>query len=241
MKFAILGYGKMGKMVEQLLKEDHQEIVAVIDNEEDWQRKLGDFRTADVAIDFSMPSVAVANMLKAFENRVPVVVGTTGWMEQLGYVTDACEQLHGSLVYGSNFSIGANLFMQINRALAAMMNEEKQYSAAMEETHHATKKDAPSGTAIRLAVDLLKEVERLDHWELSDGPLDDPMALPIKANRVGTVPGVHKITWRSADDDIEIVHTAHSRQGFARGAIRAAHWLVSHPGIYDFQTIALNI
>lgn len=241
MKFAILGYGKMGKMVEQLLKDDHQEVVATIDNEEEWGSRLDAFKTADVAIDFSMPSVAVSNMLKAFENQIPIVVGTTGWLEQLGYVSDACKQFGGSLVYGSNFSVGANLFMHLNKVLAEVMNHQEQYAAFMEETHHVTKKDAPSGTAIRLAKDLIACVQRLDHWELSEQPLEDPMALPIKANRIGTVPGIHKITWHCEDDDIEITHTAHSRQGFARGAIRAAHWLVEHPGIYDFQDIAMDI
>lgn len=241
MKFAIIGYGKMGKMVEQLLKEEHHEVVAIIDNENDWTSKLPDFKNADVAIDFSMPAVAVANMLKSFENHIPIVVGTTGWMEQLGYVSEACQQLQGSLVYGSNFSIGANLFMQLNKVLATIMNGEKQYKASLEETHHATKKDAPSGTAIRLAMDLLQNVDRLDHWELTENNLDDPMALPIKALRIGSVPGIHKILWQSHDDEIEIIHNAHNRKGFARGAIRAAQWLVNNPGIYDFQTIALSI
>ncbi len=241
MKFAILGYGKMGKMVEQLLKQDQQEIVSIIDNEEDWENQISNFRAADVAIDFSMPSVAVANMLKAFENKVPIVVGTTGWLEQLGYVTESCQQLGGSLIYGSNFSIGANLFMQLNKTLSTLMNEQEQYAVSMEETHHATKKDAPSGTAIRLAKDILECVNRLDHWELADGPIQDTMALPIKANRIGTVPGIHQIVWHSEDDDIEITHTAHSRQGFARGAIRAAIWLHEHPGVYEFQKISLLV
>lgn len=241
MKFAILGYGKMGKMVEQLLKDDHHEIVAIIDNEDDWQQKLSEFQTADVAIDFSMPQVAVDNMLKAFKSQVPVVVGTTGWLEGLDDVTNACKQYDGSLIYGSNFSIGANLFMQLNKELAKLMNVQPQYDASMEETHHVTKKDAPSGTAIRLATDLLAQVERLDHWTLTDQPLNESMTLPVTAHRIGTVPGTHSITWHCDDDDIVITHQAHSRQGFARGAIRAACWLVKHPGIYDFQNIALTI
>ncbi len=241
MKFAILGYGKMGKMVEQLLKEDHEEIVAIIDNDQDWQQQWDRFQTADVAIDFSMPDVAVANMLKAFKAGVPVVVGTTGWQEQLGYVRDCCSQLNGSLVFGSNFSIGANLFMRINKMLAALMDRQPQYAPSLEEVHHIHKKDAPSGTAITLAKDLISEVDRIDHWELTDTPLDDKMALPVTARREGEVPGIHTITWHSDDDDIQITHNAHNRKGFARGAIRAARWLTTHPGIYDFPDIVLSL
>ncbi len=229
-------------MVEQLLLDDQEEIVSIIDCDSDWQQQTDQFKTVDVAIDFSMPSVAVANMLKAFSMHVPIVVGTTGWIEQLGYVSDICEQMHGSLVYGSNFSVGANLFMQLNKTLAEYMNHQPHYSVAMEETHHQTKKDAPSGTAIRLAMDLLKCVSRYDHWELvTEEPERDPMSVPIKAHRVGQVPGTHSVKWYSSDDDIEIIHTAHSRRGFARGAIQAAYWLVKHPGIYNFEDIACSI
>jgi len=241
MKVAILGYGKMGKMIEELLLVDQQTVVATIDNEEEWQTKMEAFKTADVAIDFSMPTVAVANMLKCFENKVPVVVGTTGWLEQLGYICDACRQFSGSLVYGANFSIGANLFMQLNKMLADMMNRQGQYAASMDETHHTTKKDAPSGTAVRLAKDIIAQVDRLDHWELAEGTISDPMALPITAHRVGTVPGIHTITWHSEEDDIVITHNAHSRRGFAMGAVQAAKWLVKNPGIHDFQHIALDL
>lgn len=241
MKYAILGYGKMGKMVEQLLLDDKEEIVAVIDNEADWQAQWEEFKGADVAIDFSMPSVAVANMLKAFQAHVPIVVGTTGWSEQLGYVCDCCRQLGGSLVYGSNFSIGANLFMRINKMLAALMDRQPQYAPSMEEVHHIHKKDAPSGTAITLAKDLIGEVDRIDHWELAEAPLDDKMALPIVARREGEVAGIHTVTWHSDDDDIAITHNAHNRKGFARGAIRAARWLTTHPGIHDFPDIVLAL
>lgn len=240
MKFAILGYGKMGKQVEELLKKDQQEIVAIIDNEDDWQNKIEDFKKADVAIDFSMPTVAIANIMKAFQNHVPIVVGTTGWLEQLGYVQETCKELNGSMVYGSNFSIGANLFMEINRRLSVLMNKQSQYSPAMEETHHVTKKDAPSGTAIRLAKDILANVDRLDHWELTEQS-DDTSKLPIKANRIGNEPGTHTIVWHSEEDDIEITHQAHNRQGFARGAIQAAVWLTAHSGFFEFQDIVLQL
>lgn len=241
MKFAILGYGKMGHQVEEILLREGHEIVAIIDNEEDWTQKMADFEAADVAIDFSMPSVAVQNMFNAFKHHVPIVVGTTGWLDRFEEVRRVCEEHGGSLVYGSNFSIGANLFMQLNKELARMMETQVQYSASLEETHHTAKKDAPSGTAIRLAEDLLRIVSRLSSWQLTDGsaPADD--VLPVKANRVGNVPGTHTIQWHSEEDDITITHTAHSRKGFALGAVKAALWLTRHSGIYDFQRIALEL
>lgn len=241
MKFALLGYGKMGKQIETMLLQNNQEIVATIDNEQDWHDKLSLFMTADVAIDFSMPSVAVANMQRAFESHIPIVVGTTGWYDKLNDIRVFCEKHNGSLVYGSNFSIGANLFMQLNNNLAAYMNQQPQYDVRIEETHHETKKDAPSGTAIHLAEDILRIVQRLNQWQLTDEASANESVIPVKANRIGTVPGIHKITWHSEEDDIEIIHTAHSRRGFAAGAIKAAEWLTKNPGIYEFQKIALHL
>lgn len=240
MKFAILGYGKMGHQVEEILLHEGHEIVAIIDNEDDWMQKMEDFDTADVAIDFSMPSVAVRNMYNAFEHHVPVVVGTTGWLDRFEEVRRVCEEHDGSLVYGSNFSIGANLFMQLNKDLSELMDNQPQYAAFLEETHHTEKKDAPSGTAIRLAEDMLQIVSRYNCWQLTDEPAD-PGVLPVQAHRVGTVPGIHTMRWHSDEDDIIITHTAHSRRGFAAGAIKAALWLTRHPGIYDFQSIALEL
>lgn len=229
----------MGRQVEELLLQDEHEVVAVIDNEEEWQLKIAAFRTAEVAIDFSMPSVAVPNMYRAFENHIPVVVGTTGWFDRLDEVRARCAECGGSLVYGSNFSVGANLFMQLNKDLAQLMQNQPQYAASLEETHHVQKKDAPSGTAIRLAEDVLKIVNRLQCWQLTDTPADG--VLPVQAHRVGTVPGIHTLRWHSEEDDILITHTAHSRRGFAIGAIKAALWLTRHPGMYDFQSIALTM
>ena len=231
----------MGHQVEEILLRDGHEIVAIIDNEDDWMQKMADFETADVAIDFSMPSVAVRNMFNAFEHHVPIVVGTTGWLDRFEEVRCACEEHGGSLVYGSNFSIGANLFMQLNKDLARMMELQPQYRAEIEETHHTAKKDAPSGTAIRLAEDLLQIVSRFNCWLLANNITLTHDVLPIKAYRVGNVPGTHTIQWHSEEDDITITHTAHSRKGFALGAVKAALWLTQHPGIYDFQHIALDL
>ena len=240
MKFAILGYGKMGKLVEELLLQDKHEISVVIDNEDDWKQKMEAFRKSDVAIDFSMPSVVVANMFRAFENHIPIVVGTTGWLDHYDEVREYCERHCASLVYGSNFSIGANLFMQLNKDLAMLMEPQSQYTAWVEETHHTEKKDAPSGTAIRLAEDLLQLVKRYSLWELTGSSAADDV-LPIQAHREGTVPGIHTIHWDSPEDEITITHTAHNRKGFARGAIKAAIWLTRHSGIFDFQRIALEL
>ncbi|MBQ6071786.1 MAG: 4-hydroxy-tetrahydrodipicolinate reductase [Bacteroidales bacterium] len=241
MKFALLGYGKMGRQIEALLRRDGHEIVAIIDNEAEWSARWPAFLTADVAIDFSMPSVAVRNMSRCFENHVPVVVGTTGWQEHLPEVEALCREHGGSLVYGSNFSVGANIFMQLNRQLAAWMDKEPQYEAGIEETHHVTKKDAPSGTAVTLAKGLLSEVSRYQRWQLADGTPVPEDAIPVMAHREGSVTGIHQVRWHSEEDDIVIIHQAHSRQGFALGAVKAAVWLKGHPGVYDFADIAMNL
>lgn len=231
----------MGRQIEALLRRDGHEIVAIIDNEEEWSARWPAFLTADVAIDFSMPSVAVRNMSRCFENHVPVVVGTTGWQEHLPEVEALCREHGGSLVYGSNFSVGANIFMQLNRQLAAWMDKEPQYEAGIEETHHVTKKDAPSGTAVTLAKGLLSEVSRYQRWQLADGTPVPEDAIPVMAHREGSVTGIHQVRWHSEEDDIVIIHQAHSRQGFALGAVKAAVWLKGHPGVYDFADIAMNL
>ena len=224
----------MGHMVEKVLQERQHEIVAVIDNEEDWQRLDGEFRKAEVAIDFSEPSAAVPNMLRAFEAKVPIVVGTTGWLDQLDEISAKCTTAGGKLVYSANFSVGVNIFFRINQLLAQLMNAQDRYHVTMEETHHIHKKDAPSGTAIHLAQDIIKEVNALKEWKLT--PCDPTNVVPITAIREGEVPGTHTIVWNSPEDDIEIRHTAHGREGFARGAVYAAEWIVNQSaGVYPFE------
>ena len=225
----------MGHIVEKVLLERRHEIVAVIDNEEDWKRYDSDFRKAEVAIDFSEPGVAVPNILRAFEAHVPIVVGTTGWHDQLEEIKAKCVAADGKLVYSANFSIGVNIFFKINKMLAQMMNAQDRYHVTMEETHHIHKKDAPSGTAIHLAQDILHEVDALKEWQLTPCDANDNV-LPITAVREGEIPGTHKIVWSSPEDTIEITHTAHGREGFALGAVRAAEWLVLQPaGVYPFE------
>lgn len=240
MKVAILGYGKMGHIVEKVLQERRHEIVAVIDNEADWQRLGREFRSAEVAIDFSEPSTAVPNMLRAFEAKVPMVVGTTGWLDHLDEMSSKCVAAGGKLVYSANFSIGVNIFFKINKLLAQLMNTQDRYSVTMEETHHIHKKDAPSGTAIHLAQDIIKEVNALKDWKLT--PCDHTNVVPITAIREGEVPGTHKIVWDSPEDTIEITHTAHGREGFARGAVHAAEWLIHQPsGVYPFAEMMNDV
>lgn len=225
----------MGHIVERVLRERNHEVVAVIDNLDDWQTHAEDFRKAEVAIDFSEPSAAVPNMLRAFEAKVPIVVGTTGWLDRLEEIRQACAAHEGRLVYGSNFSIGVNIFFKVNQFLAKLMDSQPRYTAAVEETHHIHKKDAPSGTAIHIAQDILSEVKALQEWKLT--PCDHTrVVLPVTAIREDEVPGTHVVTWESPEDTIEIRHTAHSREGFAIGAVHAAEWLVSQPaGVYPFE------
>lgn len=237
MKVAILGYGKMGHMVEKVLVERGHEVVTIIDNEENWKSNVEAFARAEVAIDFSEPKAALPNMVRAFDMHVPMVVGTTGWLDRLEEVRKRCMDANGKLVYSANFSIGVNIFFKINKMLAQLMNSQDRYRVSMEETHHIHKKDAPSGTAIHLAQDIIHEVDALKEWQLT--PCDNTrVVLPITAIREGEVPGTHKIVWSSPEDTIEITHTAHGREGFALGAVLAAEWLVLQPsGVYPFENV----
>ena len=230
----------MGHMVEKVLQERRHEIVAIIDNEEDWKTNFDAFSNAEVAIDFSEPAAAVPNMVKTLALHVPMVVGTTGWLDRLEEVRQRCMDANGKLVYSANFSIGVNIFFKINKMLAQLMNAQDRYQVSMEETHHIHKKDAPSGTAIHLAQDIIHEVDALQEWQLT--PCDNTrVVLPVTAIREGEVPGTHKIVWSSPEDTIEITHTAHGREGFALGAVLAAEWLVSQPsGVYPFEKV-LNL
>ena len=215
----------MGHMVEKVLVERGHEVVTIIDNEENWKSNAEAFARAEVAIDFSEPKAALPNMVRAFDMHVPMVVGTTGWLDRLEEVRKRCMDANGKLVYSANFSIGVNIFFKINKMLAQLMNSQDRYRVSMEETHHIHKKDAPSGTAIHLAQDIIHEV-------------DARVVLPITAIREGEVPGTHKIVWSSPEDTIEITHTAHGREGFALGAVLAAEWLVLQPsGVYPFENV----
>lgn len=227
-KFAILGYGKMGKEVEKILLDQQQEIVATIDNEDDWKQQWNRFLTADVAVEFSMPTVAVDNFKKCFDAGIPLVAGTTGWYERMDEVMDYCKQKSSSFIYGSNFSIGVNIFFKINELLASIMSKHDDFSVKIEETHHITKKDAPSGTAIHLS-------------KIIENQYNKPVDIPVISYRLTDVPGIHKVTYQAENEAIELTHTAKNRVELAKGAVKAALWLLQHPGIYDFKEIALTV
>lgn len=234
MKVTIIGYGKMGKEIEKILLRAGHEVLATIDNDQEWTERQDAFLRSDVAIEFSTPQTVIGNLNRCFEHHIPVVSGTTGWQDQREAVIARCKAEGGSLVYGSNFSIGANLFFAINSLMAKMMNEQSQYDVSIDETHHITKKDAPSGTAITTAQLLLAELQRKHGWKLGDAAADE---IAVRAHRVGDAAGIHTVTYTSDEDRIEITHTANSRLGFAQGAVKAAAWLVKNPGIYEFKDI----
>lgn len=242
MKVAILGYGKMGHELERLFVEAGDEVVTKIDNEEDWKNQGEALRTADVAVEFSMPTTAVSNLFRCFDAYVPVVCGTTGWANDADKVLEKCKATSNALVYGANFSIGANLFFKINELLAKMMNNQPQYEVTVEETHHAQKKDAPSGTAITTANLIINQLDRKNGWFLNDAAAavqEDKIA--VTAHRLGNEAGTHIVHYQSDSDYLEITHKAFSRTIFAQGAVRAAHWLVNNKGIYLFNDIFMQI
>lgn len=235
MKIALIGYGKMGHIIEKIAKERGHEIVSVIDmdNQDDFNSEA--FRSADVAIEFTVPSVAAGNVLKCFEAGVPVVCGTTAWTDRLPEMKKLCDEGKGTLLWASNFSVGVNIFMALNRYLTRMMNAFSQYSPRMVETHHIHKLDHPSGTAVTLAENLIEESSRITDWKEPEQDVEiSETTLPIAHIREGEVPGIHTIEWDSAQDTISITHSAKSREGFAMGAVIAAEWLAGKEG---FRTI----
>ncbi len=233
MKIALLGYGRMGKAIEQIAKDRGHEIVYIHDKDS----IEGEIAQANVAINFSIPSAAVENLKMAFDHQVPVVCGTTGWLDQLSEVHDYCTAKESGFLYASNFSIGVNLFFKLNELTAKLMKgQEKNYTAHLEETHHVHKLDAPSGTAITLAEGIAAHNDHYKNWSMDPDTKD----LKITAYREGEVPGIHTITYASSIDEISIEHKAHSRQGFALGAVIAAEWLQGKEGIFSMNDV-LNL
>ena len=230
MKIALLGYGRMGKAIEQIANERGHTIVAKIDKNEN-QGKLSE---AEVAINFSIPDAAVANIKAAMEKQIPVVCGTTGWLEQLKEVEDFCLQNKTAFLYASNFSVGVNLFFKLNEVLAKLMHPHKSYSAEMKEIHHIHKLDAPSGTAITLAEGIFDQSKYTD-WSIDDTKGD--ITLPIAVERTGEVSGTHSIEYKSSVDSISIQHEAYSRQGFALGAVIAAEWIQDKKGVFTMNDV----
>lgn len=233
MKIALLGYGKMGKEIEKIALERGHEIVVKVDIESDWTKAKALLATADVAIEFSTPQSTIQNIFHSFDVNVPVVVGTTGWMEQLDHVKEVCEKNNRTLFYASNFSIGVNLFFEINNKLALMMKKQDGYNVTMEEIHHTEKLDSPSGTAIKLAEGIIEKYGRKKSWV--NNATNDSEVLGIVSKRIDKVPGTHTVTWSSEIDDIELKHTAHNRKGFALGAVMAAEWVKDKSGVFTMH------
>lgn len=232
MKIALIGYGKMGHAIEQIALQRGHEIVSVIDvnNQEDFTSDA--FKSADVAIEFSMPAVAMDNYRRAFAAGVPVVSGTTGWLEHLPEIKEACKAGQ-TFFYASNFSLGVNIFFALNKYLAKIMNDFPAYDVRMVETHHVHKLDAPSGTAITLAEGLIDNIERKNKWVEGKEPAEDEIG--ICSVREGEVPGIHTVIYESDVDTISITHDAKSRMGFALGAVIAAEFTCGKKGFLTIQ------
>ena len=229
MKIALLGYGKMGKVIERIALERGHEIVLKKGSNDSFDG----LEKADVAIDFSVPSSAVTNISTCFEMGIPVVSGTTGWLEDYNKMVALCEAKNGSFIYGSNFSLGVNVFFELNAYLAKMMANLKQYNVSMEEIHHTQKLDTPSGTAISLAEGIINNTE-YNSWTMETPKAEE---IQITAKRIENIPGTHSIFYDSEVDQIEIKHTAHSREGFALGSVVAAEWLVGKKGIFTMKDV----
>ncbi len=240
MKIALIGYGKMGMAIEEIaIAKEHEIVLKInIDNLQDFTTEA--LQQADVAIEFTGPHSAYSNIVKCLEAGVPVICGSTGWLEQLPAIENLCTQLNGTFLYASNFSIGVNLFFELNTYLAKLMSHHTEYDVLLEEIHHTQKKDAPSGTAITLAEQVLQQIVNKKKWV--NEATTNPQELSIISERIDPAPGTHKIKYSSVIDDIEIIHTAHNRKGFAGGAVLAAEFVASKKGIYNMkQVLGLDV
>ncbi|MGJ8759924.1 MULTISPECIES: 4-hydroxy-tetrahydrodipicolinate reductase [unclassified Polaribacter] len=232
MKIALLGYGRMGKEIEKIALSRGHEIVIKKDVDD-----VIDITLADVAIDFSVPSSAYNNITNCINNNVPVISGTTGWLDKYEDAVALCKEKNSAFIYASNFSLGVNIFFELNKQLAKMMSSLEDYNISMEEIHHTKKLDAPSGTAITLAEGIIENSSK-NNWELDEKTSEEN--IPIVAKRIPEVPGTHTVWYDSEVDSIEIKHTAHSRKGFALGAVVAAEWIVGKQGVFSMKDV-LNI
>ncbi len=238
LKIALLGYGKMGKEIEKIAQEKSHKIVARIDNAKDWKTQSEELKLADIAIDFSTPETAKDNIYHCFQLNLPIIVGTTGWYEDLENIKKECIASKSSMVWASNFSIGMNIFFKINTLLAEMAAKFPEYKAQIHEIHHTQKLDAPSGTAISIAKGILEKNENLKSWELIENSKTlSSHVLPITYSREGQVPGTHIVRYQSEIDDITIKHEAKSRKGFAAGAVLAAEWLIGRTGFFSMDDV----
>ncbi|MBO3698340.1 4-hydroxy-tetrahydrodipicolinate reductase [Roseivirga sp. E12] len=233
MKILLLGYGKMGQLIDQLATQSGHQIIAKIniDNRSDLDQL--DNSKVDVAIDFSQPEAAVDNIKWCIDHQIPVAVGTTGWLDRKAEIDSYCQTKDGTYLYASNFSIGVNLFFKLNQQLAKLMNNQEQYSVKTKEIHHTQKLDSPSGTSITIAEGIIGQIDRKSDWV--NHKTNQPKELEIISERVDPAPGTHEVSYSSTVDTIEIKHTAHSREGFAKGAIAVSEWLKDQKGIKSME------
>jgi 4-hydroxy-tetrahydrodipicolinate reductase len=235
LNIALIGYGKMGKAIEAIVLQRGHRVVLTIDinNVQDFTEV--NLKKADVAIEFTSPHSAFDNVMKCLSFGVPVVCGSTGWLQQLEKVTTHCKQQNGCFLYASNFSIGVNIFFEINKRLAALMNQHADYAIRLEEIHHTQKKDAPSGTAVSLAEQILENIPQKTKWVNNETTAIEE--LPIISKRIDPAPGTHIVSYQSAIDTIDIIHTAHNRTGFATGAVLAAEFVKGKKGIFGMKEV----
>lgn len=236
MNIAILGYGKMGKVIEEMAEERGHEIVLKVN--EDIENYPLDEAGIDVAIDFSIPDAAYKNITSCFKNKIPVVCGTTGWLDKYEKAKKVCQDEGTSFIYASNFSLGVNVFFELNKKLADMMKGLPEYSVEIEEIHHVQKLDAPSGTAISLAQQIIEKYPDKKGWQLDHADKDE---IAIHAKRIKDVPGTHTVTYDSQIDKIEIIHTAKTRKGFALGAVVAAEFIKDKKGIFTMKDVLSSL
>ena len=235
MKLALIGYGKMGKAIEEIALQRGHSIVLTIDISNQFDLTKENLTKADVAIEFTGPESAFNNVLKCMQAGVPLVCGSTGWLQHIKEAHEACKENNAALLIASNFSVGVNIFFEINKRLAALMQMHPGYNVQIEEIHHTQKKDAPSGTAITLAEQVLEKINRKAHWvnHLSQKPEE----LSIISKRIDPAAGTHSVVYQSNIDDIEIKHTAHNRKGFAAGAVLAAEFVAGKKGIFEMNDV----
>ena len=242
MKLAIIGYGRMGHLVEEVAKSRGIEISCIIDINDTEKFSSEEFRKSEVAIQFTTPASAVEGILACFAAKLPVVVGTTGWLNSLPDIMSMCEKGAGTMLYSSNFSIGMNIFMAMNRYLTALMNGIDNYEPSLTEIHHIHKLDHPSGTAVTLADQIVNISKSIKAWvEKEIGQRADKNFLPVYHRREGEVPGIHSITWESDCDTITMTHDAKNRMGFARGAVSAAQWLAGKKGCFTMDDMLKEV
>jgi len=241
MKIALLGYGKMGKIIEKIATDRKHEIVLKIDYDNLHELTAENLQKADVAIEFSTPATVLSNIKQCLNAGVPIVVGTTGWYDEIPALKQECQEGNKSLIYASNFSVGVNIFFHVNRILAKLMNKHPYYDVQVEEIHHIQKLDSPSGTAITIAEGILENLDTKQKWvnvltDANGDTADDNIKtdeLLIESHRIDSVPGTHTVIYDSEVDTIELKHTAHNRNGFALGAVLAAEWIQDKKGFYS--------